>query len=461
MLKTSLSRLMEYLFKDGLYISFYRLVDYAVKNNTGTQFPRSLYVDIYRKDILNHKDPMLADILTLDQMIKAGVILEPTKNSQLVSLHQDFFNFLIYLDSTKAKEFSNKEFEELRQSMRLVVDNLKSYADEEDSDNFTESWVHFNNVVNNIISSLDRNLGKLSSSVDEIASIYNKIHKRETDITIADLYDKAVTLQDRYILPCYNFLDAERQLIKMFVELRTFYEQRGDIAKATSVIQFEAPIASYRRKLNVIRDKLNSNLSNIRSERETLLAGEKLFNDLMESMNDVRTGRTRFYKLTNACPAFEDVNYFEGLYNHNSTNNELLSSFDSEEMEWYEFKDWLNYVTNKPLPESTTNVKKKEKTKKSQGNKVDKRQMMFMSKIAKAINKEPRVYIPDVYEFVYNEGLKINNITSIDYFLDGLEHFLGSLESGKKYIRSTGVRKSLSDNVKRLDYTVVKYQKTN
>lgn len=465
MLRTNISRMMEHLFKDRLYLSFYRFVDYAVQNNTGTQFPRELYERVYKKDIAAHQDKFLADILALDELIAVGLIYEPTKKSRMLSLNQDFFNFLVLMDNTRAKEFSNKEFEGLRQNLRLAVDNLKASADDETSDDFRESWVHFNSVSNNIISSLNTNLNKLSSSVDKVAELYDLIYKGEANVNIADLYKRALTLQERHISPCYDFLNADLPMIKMFVELRRFYEERGDNPKAITVIEFEAAIASYRHDLNRIAAKLDGNLQNMREERQILITAENLFNEIMSEMNGCRTGRAKGLTLTNECETFNTLNYFEGLAQLNSSKSgeyktgSLLAAEENEELEWLDYQAWLQSISEKPLPKKDTGHKKKEGTKLKRERK-DTKQLLFMSHIAKAINSEPRVYIADIYEFIYNEISKQLDFVAMETLLDGIEDFLGSLNQRHRYIRATSERKYLSDGVKRINYTVISYQKS-
>ena len=460
MLRTNMSRIMEYLFKDRLYLSFYRFVDYAVQNNTGTQFPRELYERMYKRDILNHQDKQLAEILALDQLIAVGAIYEPTKKSKMISLNQDFFNFLVLMDNTRAKEFSNKEFEELRQSLRLAVDNLKASADDETSDDFRESWVHFNSVANNIMSSLNKNLNKLSSSVDKVADLYNRIYKGETDVNLADLYKKALLLQERHISPCYDFLDADLPMIKMFVELRKFYERRNDNDKAIAVIEFESPIASYRHDLNRIAEKLDNNLINMREEREILLASEKLFNDIIFEMNELRTGRDRGSSLTNECEVYESINYFEGMAQHNSSKTgQLIAEEVDDELEWLDYKAWLQSISEKPLPKRDTSHKKK-KTTNADRQKKDTKQLVYISTMAKAVNQEPRVHIADVYKFVYEELSKRLQVVTMEVFLEGLEDFLGSLNHRHRYVKATNERRYLTDGDKRVNYTVITYNKS-
>lgn len=461
MLRTNMSRIMEYLFKDRLYLNFYRFVDYAVQNNTGTQFPRELYEAVYRRYILNHQDKQLAEILALDQLIAVGAIYEPTKKSRMISLNQDFFNFLVLMDNTRAKEFSNKEFDELRQSLRLAVDNLKASANDETSDDFRESWVHFYSVANNIISSLNKNLSKLTSSVNDIADLYNRIYKGETDVNLADLYKKALLLQERHISPCYDFLNADLPMIKMFLELRKFYERRGDNDKAIAVIEFESPIASYRHDLNRIAEKLDSNLTNMREEREILLASEKLFNDIIFEMNELRTGRDRGSNLTNECEAYESINYFEGMTQHNSSKTgQLIAEEVDDELEWLDYKAWLQSISEKPLPKRDTSHKKK-KTTNADRQKKDTNQLAYVSIIAKAVNQEPRVYIADVYKFLYEELSKQLQLVTMEDFLEGLEDFLGSLNHRHRYIKAANERRYLTDGVKRVNYTVIAYNKSN
>lgn len=318
------------IFTNNFDIDFLKFIDYSNnevavnKNAVRLEFPTRLYIQFYNEKVLPIEGTtQLKNIFALDSMINSKVFTL-NKNEGTLTMCQQLYQYLTWLDSDRATQYSIYEFESYRSDIVRIVDDI--CTNPYNSEVFSDAVIYLNNRTTEIINLIQSNIEVLINKVEEIAYLYQNKENGLSDMSLDDLYNKANKLYMKNVQPCLEFVSPTFQLkgketfTKAMERLINHFSQNDHITEALSYRYKLGMVTSYYKDIDRTAKRLQSYITNISIDREGYLAIENAFNDLVSSLDHYRHGKTTNIYFSSDHQFFENNLFFKGLSSFKNSN---------------------------------------------------------------------------------------------------------------------------------------------
>jgi len=333
--------------------AFLSLLDYINQRDNDGAFavPSQLYYQQYNRTITPrakaNDDLNAIKHLSMDSLLANGVFLKNEKQSGMLVMQSVIVDLLRFIDVKRARELTRKDFELMRANLEESVRQV--IGSQVGSDDYRDAMLSYHEVMNGIHSKIKENAERLGVKVDELATEYKALNSDAPDalINVNTLYDKVNHLYSRYVLPCFEFLNATPLVAKdTFSDavdaIIDWHDALGnEHATTAQKIGFaKTAISSYYKDVSEFERKLKQYSNSLESDRRSFIAIEAAYTRLMDSIEERRHGLSRGFKLSSDSLVF----------NHFSSLDGLLTQRFKPKLRWEDartvrrLKEYLNYL---------------------------------------------------------------------------------------------------------------------
>mgnify|MGYP000624352279 CR=1 FL=1 len=306
--------------------AFLSLLDYInQRDNDGAYaVPTQLYHLQYTRAIIPkakaNNDQNAIKHLSVDSLLENGVFLKNEKQSGMLVMQSVIVDLLRFIDVKRARELNRKDFELMRANLEESVRQVTN--SQVDSDDYRDAMLSYHEVMNGVHSKIKENAERLGVKVDELATEYKALNNDVPDaaINVNTLYDKVNHLYSRYVLPCFEFLNATPLVAKdTFSDavdaIIDWHDALGGKHAATAQkIGFaKTAISSYYKDVSEFERKLKQYSNSLEADRRSFIALEAAYTQLMESIEERRHGLGRGFKLSSDSLVFSHFSSLDGL----------------------------------------------------------------------------------------------------------------------------------------------------
>ncbi|SNT69619.1 hypothetical protein [Psychrobacter sp. LV10R520-6] len=441
------------IFANGFERDFFKFIDYIHENNTASEFPKRLYLAFYEKIVRVHKDNALKNIMSLDALVKSDVFVYDNKNSGMIGLSKAMYDFLVFLDISRSREFSSIEFANFRQNISATVKNIM--ANPSSSDDYKEAYTHFNKIINDILSEIKSNIEVLNIKVDEISDLYRQKEQGLCEISVIELYEKADKLYTRNIIPCLQFIDPAMRLqggdtfIESLNNLQVFYEEKGLISDDIYIQYRKTAVTSYYKDLNRVTARLQHYLSSLAEDRKYFMVIERAFSDLVKSIEPLQHGRIQNKFLTADSKVLQHLNSLDGLFTFKQRYYKRLNRPLAQDDSMLAFKVWFEQIETRQIKPAPSKLKPLPMDMIIEHEKDN-----GIFDLMCEVNVPSRV--DDIYLFVYETLFTALTDFSLIDVLYGIEYLLPLLDTNG--LQQQNIRNKISDNKYFYEYIVLSYR---
>jgi len=425
---------------------FFKLLDFIDNHDGSLEFPEHLYINLYNNEIYKDIDGNIHYHLSVTSLIENGVFIHNDKNTGMITLERVIVDLLRFLDVRRAKELTHFDFEHLRKRTVDITHEIEAYDSE--SQDYRDAMTSFNGLMSEIHSKIKENVIGLTAQVESIAKDYKLYEVSSSDISVFDLYDKVTTLYTRYVMPCYEFINPEMEMVrtktfsKAVQDLITYHSEKSrERYKTANAVQFrKTAITSYYKNIAALAHKLEQFSNHLQRDRCYFLAIESAFSELIDSIIPLRHGKQRYKYLMPDAAIFEQFSALDGLTEQKSKYSTSLN-WNKETIN-LRFKEYLTIINENQIKKNGVLNPLPPKTSISQ-----ERQILISKLLYKA---NPPEYIPNIHRFIYaklSSDLEDFNLADV---LFGLEAFLPILDQER--ITPTLKKHQLTDEKYFLDY---------
>lgn len=433
---------------------FFSLLDYIDQHDGSLEVPESLYIRSYNDIICADEDDNIQHHLSIDSLSDNGVFIH-NKGAGIIIVERVIIDLLRFIDVKRAKELTHSHFESMRAQVVQVVEALEQHAI--GSQTFKDEINNFNNLMSEVHSKIKENVITLTAQVESIALKYKEYDSGDSELGATTLYDMISELYNRFVLPCYEFINPDMDMIQTqsfstAVQglIDYFSDESGDIALANKVQLRKTAITSYYKDIGDLAEKLVRFSTRLEADRNTYLAIESAFSQLMESVEVLRHGKRKNIYLNANSDVFKLHTALDGLTNQKSKYSAKLNW--NREKTPIRFREYMTLIKDK-VPESPKNKEVKRIAPKERPN------LKKQIKISKIIitTKLPS-HINDIH--LYLDELISEQVSdySLADVLYGLEVFLPKYKKYTYRIMPNN-RKRMTDEVYFLDYIGLQYSR--
>jgi hypothetical protein len=422
-------------------MTFFKLLDYIDNHDGSLEFPEHLYLNLYNIEICSDSDDNNTHYhLSVASLIENGVFIHNDKNTGMINIERVIVDLLRFLDIKRAKELTHFDFEHLRKRTVDITQEVVSF--DTDSQNYQDAMESFNGLMSEIHSKIKENVNGLTAQVDSIAKDYKLYDTGFSDISVFDLYEKVTTLYTRYVLPCYEFINPEMEMVRT----KTFsnavqgiieYHSEESLKqyKMANSIQFrKTAITSYYKNIAALARKLEQFSNHLDQDRSYFLAIESAYSELMDSIIPLRHGKQRNKYLMPNAIIFEKFTVLDGLSESKSKYSARLNW--NKGITKLRFKEYLSVINESHIKEKNIVLKPlSPRTSISQERQILISKLLFSTNIPDCIS--------NIHQFIYDELRNTLDNFELADVLFGLEAFLSMLDQER--IIPTFKRHQLTD----------------
>lgn len=434
---------------------FFRLLDYIDNNDGSSEIPEQLYLHYYNNEICKHENDDGQYHLSIPSMIENGIFIHHDKSSGVIAVERVIVDLLRFLDVKRAKELTLTDFEQMRSQLNLAVNNIM--AQSLDSQEFADGMSSFNNIMSETHSKVKQNVNALTAQVDSLASEYKSYSSGKTEISVFNLYDKVSSLYNRFVLPCYEFINPSMQMVrtqsfsKSVDELISFFssDRINSVGISNRIQLRKTAISSYYKDIYELAKKLEQFSNHLEKDRSNFLAVDSAYNQLIESLIPLRHGRKNKRHLNAGSLIFSNHTVLDGLSSHRSKFDAKLKwNGNQTRLRFKVYKEHIDAIsldttkpkTLEPLPANL---------------RPDEDRCLLISKLLfkKTYNKD----IDDIHQYMHHylyDELQDFKLSDVLY---GLETFL-SLYGNKLHKTEVFSRKQLMDERYYFQYAQITYK---
>jgi len=430
---------------------FFNMLDYIDQHDGSLEIPEQLYINDYNRVICvgEGSDDLYLSISTL---VENGIFIHHDKNSGMITVERVIIDLLRFLDIKRAKELTDADFEQMRAQLVSAVNHVM--AQPLDSQPYTDALSTFNNLMSEIHSKVKENVYALTAQVDSLAQEYKLYDTGAQQINVSDLYHKVSDLYDRFVLPCYEFINPSMDMVQTesfskSVQTLSDYYAFGEIKRydmANKIQLKKTVITSYYKDIALLTKKLEQFSSHLKKDRGYFLAMESAYSELLNSIIPLRHGRKKNKYLTLDSKVFTHHSSLDGL---TSQKQKFTKNLTWDNQTKLRFKEYLVTVQEKDIRPKNTALRPLTAT-----NKLDQDRLMLISKILYAAPEQSN--IPNVHEFIFkllNEALDDFSLLDILY---GIEAILPMYQTK---CPSSPIKCRMDDGVHFIDYLQIEYKK--
>ncbi|WP_026970844.1 hypothetical protein [Aliagarivorans marinus] len=335
--------------------SFFKLLDYIDSNDGALEFPEHLYIKIYNNEICEGDDANTQMHLSMQSLIENGVFIHNDKHTGMIAIERVIVDLLRFLDVKRAKELTHFDFEQLRK--RTLETGREIQSSDSQTQDYHDARRSFNELLSEIHSKIKESVAGLTAQVDSVAKDYRAYDSGCSEVSLFELYDRVTTLYKRYVMPCYEFINPNMEMVqtksfsKAVEELIEFHGEDGnrrfDIANA---LQYRrTAITSYYKDIAYLVKKLEQFSNHLERDRNQFLSIEAAYSELMESVALLRHGKQKNKYLTRNASVFEKFACLDGLSDRRSRYSSRLG-WDAEltKLRFKEYISTINSETDTP-----------------------------------------------------------------------------------------------------------------
>ncbi|WP_157830569.1 hypothetical protein [Aeromonas sobria] len=433
---------------------FFQLLDYIDDHDGALEFPEFLYLNLYNQFICKDETSNIHIHLSIHSLLENGVFIHNDRNTGMISIELIIVELLRFLDVKRTKELTHFDFEQLRKRTAEITEHMMSF--ELDSQDYLDARSAFNSLMSEIHSKIKANVSALTAQVEIIANDYKKYDAGEQSISVFNLYDRISTLYSRYVLPCLEFINPDMEMVrtKTFskaVQCLIEHHAGEEIRRYESANAFQyrkTAITSYFKDLSSLVKKLEQFSSHLEQDRNSFLAIQSAFSELMGALVSLRHGLQRNKYLQPNAAFFEKYSSLDGLSNRKSTY--------SPRFNWdritgkLRFKEYLNVLEGTGIKEKRPSLLPMP----SEVNITQERQILITKLLYKT--KIP-IFIHDVHLYLYTILSKEFSDFTLADVLYGLEAFIPLLPNER--VIFTRSRKRITDTTHYLYYIALELKK--
>lgn len=431
--------------------SFFKLLDYINAHDGALEFPEMEYLKLYDKEICKDPDDINTQVqMNIDSLLENGIFIHRDNHTGMISIEKVIIDLLRFLDTKRNKELSHFEFEQLRKQTVDITESIMGLK--YDSLDYKDAKAAFNGHMSLIHSKIKENVIILTNQVDAIAIDYKRLDSGESEISVFSMYEKVSALYDRYVMPCYNFIDPSMEMsgTKSFSKaVQELTEYHADVlhkfTDANSIQFKKTAITSYYKNIDALVRKLKQFSVHLAQDRQYFMAIENAFVELKECLIPLRHGKQRNRYLTRNASIFKNLSCLDGLgerkYSTKFNRNNATALL--------RFKEYLtvineNQIKEKPKPLIPLPPEKY----------VSLDRQIIISKLLFTTPIPTKMH--DVYRFIYDLlQAKLDHFELVDV-LYGLEVLLPMLNHER--LISLYERQQFVDEQYFLNYLVLKYK---
>ncbi|WP_296593215.1 hypothetical protein [Methylophaga sp.] len=431
---------------------FFRLLDHIDKSDGALEVPESLYIRDYNSFICNDGDENVQHHLSIESLVDNGVFIH-NKGAGLITMERVIVDLLRFIDVKRAKELTHSNFESMRAQVVQVVGAIE--IESLGTQTFIDEVNNFNNIMSDIHSKIKENVNTLTAQVEAIAREYKEYDSGSSQINVVTFYDKVSQLYSRFVLPCYEFIDPEMDMVQTqsfssSVQglINHFSDESRDVELANKIQLRKTAITSYYKDIAELAEKLLRFTSRLEADRNTYLAIDSAYSHLMESVELLRHGKRKNIYLNSTSEVFQHHSVLDGLTNQKSKFRSKLK-WDSEKIP-VRFSEYLSLIADVDvLPQKTKNIKPLP-PKERPGLK----KQIQISKVV--ISAELPKQIADVHGYLHELLRPEIEAYSVSDMLFALEVFLPKYKANT-YRFKPDTKKRLSDESYFIDYMQLNY----
>lgn len=434
---------------------FLRFIDYINEHHSGGEFPKTLYIDFFERQIrtqakFDTSKANLIQLLSLESLIDNHIFADFPSTGQLV-LNKTVLDLLGFLDTKRSRQLVNAQFEDMRKRAVAVASEIQ-YA-EVGSQEYHEFVLNFKLLLNEIHSKVQENCMVLQSRLESFAEEYRLFEQGESKLTIQDLYTEVNQLFLRNVKPFLDFTSTDQILsVQSFHEavssIIEFFEGQRDIELSYQLSYRLTAITSYYKDIQHISERISRYLHQIGQDRSSYLAIENAFADLINALEPLRHGGFKNIKLKPDAEFFQNLSIFDGIAVHKKKYQAKLNL--EPEKSLFPFEYYLERLYAKPYKE-TKIIERVALPKTIRLEEA--RKKMIMNFVA---NLTLPNHIHDIYLFIHEQLQQHLDDYSLKDILFGLEMLLPLLRSDFNGQQQRG---RVEDAQYYLEYSVLSWHK--
>jgi len=340
---------------------FLKLLDYIDSHEGSLELPESLYLRLYNNDICRADDENSALFLSVETLVENGFFIHHDKSAGIITIERVLVDLLRFIDTTRAKELNNADFEQMRSQLSSAVNYITSNA--LNSQAHSDGIVTFNNLMSQIHSKIKENVYKLTIQVEALATEYKEYNQGEKKVNVINLYNSVSELYHRFVLPCYEFINPTMEMVNTSSFSKTINELIGYFneesveyqAIANRIHARKISITSYYKDIGQLVKKLDRFSNHLEKDRNNYLSIEDNYNKLMESIALLRHGRRKNKYLTPQSKFFSSHHSLDGITTHKQKYKAKLKW--TENSSRLRFEAYLEAINNQIVKHSSTDLK--------------------------------------------------------------------------------------------------------
>ncbi|PKI02508.1 hypothetical protein [Glaciecola sp. 33A] len=337
---------------------FFKLLDEIDENDGSYEIQEISYLLLYNNEICPHEDDLnVHEHLTLDSLLENGIFIHYDPNTGKITLEKVIVDLLRFLDIKRSRELSNSDFEALRASVVDLTEKLSRLPLL--SDEFNQASRTFHTLLSEIHSKIKENVSRLTSQVEDLSVDYSDYNSGDGGISVHELYDRVIHLNNNYVKPCYEFINPDLQMLetRSFSDtikfLVTYFEdQPGYQQQALNLRYRVTAITAYYKDIDALVQKLSLFSRSLEQDRKEFIAIDSAFTQLQSSLTQFRHGMQRNKYITPDLGVFEDITCFDGVVTRRTVNAQKFDLRDAFRVS-LRFKEYMTVLNETDLPDKT------------------------------------------------------------------------------------------------------------
>ncbi len=338
--------------------AFYALLDYVSMHGGMAEIPQGLYLQQYRDVIVASGDDYAIRVLTLENLHKNGLIVHLDMQASTLTLQSFLVEMLRFIDTSRIRELSQADFENMRSQFQALgsrfEDDLTIQPGLADYD---EARVMLFELIDTTLSKIQQNVEGLIANVSGLATRYDKLDAQGHNTGASrKLLEDAVTLYERFIKPCHEFLSpslgmqgGKKTFTHSMEHLAHLHDRQGHPEVGMRIQYKQAAIRSYYKDIAELESRVQRYSRSLAEERKRYKSIESVYNQLVGAVSELRHGKLRGTKLSANAAVFSNSGYLQGFKRQYSTHEPRLN--------WYEapnkirLDEWIVSLDSSTLPD--------------------------------------------------------------------------------------------------------------
>jgi|GEM_PF-647879 len=341
----------------------YAVVDYM--DSHGTELVNEgVYIQAVR-GLINSKTKKtekqrLAKIFDLDNLVKAGLVIEVDKTTRNILFHTAVIEVFRLFDSKRLRELTNADLQELSARLDNAKEHLLAHIDGADPQELAEQIEMVFLLLSEISSKLQTNTKSLQSKAQNLAET---IDANSDLTTLEEVRQKHQTLGElqkiyhRNILPMLEFLNEYEQVkglspLKKIAAIHQIFTDFSYTDEAYRVQQYKIGITTHYKAIEEISQLLERYSRQEILYRQQYNAIETAYQSLLDSAAHLSDGKLNTQYFNDDEVVFNLSHPLYGLKHYRAAQKSLLNWADINHRAYLD--EYLLNAQQRNLDETTT-----------------------------------------------------------------------------------------------------------